>query len=137
MSNTSYSIDSGVACNAAAADGENGILSALLLNAFCFTERLKSSVTLELRLSLQRMSLLRTVISNTNTLRTPWQCKEVLWGALYIYVQRSSVLAEVDCLRTVPYRPCICLWLKLLQMLLQLSPNAMRSCGLHPSLTFC
>jgi len=42
-----------VGCSAAAPDGEYGIanLSALLVNAFCLTERLKSSVTLELRLS--------------------------------------------------------------------------------------
>ncbi len=81
-------MNSGVACSAAAADGEYGIadLSALLVNAFCLTERLKSSVMLKLRLSPQQMSLLRSVTSNRNMLRTPWQCKKVLWEALYILV---------------------------------------------------
>ena len=68
-----------VACSATAADGEHGIadLSALLVSIFCLTERLKSSVTLELRLSPQQITqliFLRTVTSNRNMLRTPRQC---------------------------------------------------------------
>ena len=41
-------MNSGVACSAAAANGEHGMaaLVALLVNAFCPIERLKASVTL-------------------------------------------------------------------------------------------
>ena len=76
-------MNSGVACSAAAANGEHGIaaLVALLVNAFCLIERLKASVTLELRLSPQQVTqigLLRSVTSNRSMLRTPRQCCEEL-----------------------------------------------------------
>ncbi|KAA6423784.1 MAG: hypothetical protein FRX49_06355 [Trebouxia sp. A1-2] len=63
--------------NTAAADGGYGVadLSALLVNAFCLTGRLKPYDT-ELRLNPQQMPLLRTVTSIRSMLRTPWQCKK-------------------------------------------------------------